>query len=109
MYCRQAIFRLPLTNNDRGEDHATRYFDAPADGPASILAPRMIQSMEILQLPIMALQDRIRQELDENPVLELTEPTLEELQDAGEAEPTPEGGEIKTADPDAEMVIDDRS
>ena len=36
-----------------------------------ILAPRMIQSMEILQLPIMALQERIEQELQENPVLEL--------------------------------------
>ena len=35
------------------------------------LAPRMIQSMEILQLPIMALEERIRQELDENPALEL--------------------------------------
>src|SRR2546421_748768 len=38
-----------------------------------ILAPRMIQSMEILQLPIMALQERIQQELQENPVLELAE------------------------------------
>src|SRR5437763_4627492 len=72
-----------------------------------ILAPRMIQSMEILQLPIMDLQARIRQELDENPALELTEPTLEELQAAGEAETPPEGGEEKTADPDAELVIDD--
>ena len=34
------------------------------------LAPRMIQSMEILQLPIMALQERIDQELAENPLLE---------------------------------------
>src|ERR1700734_3740044 len=38
-----------------------------------ILAPRMIQSMEILQLPIMALQERIQQELQENPVLEFRE------------------------------------
>ena len=38
-----------------------------------MLAPRMIQSMEILQLPIMALQERIQQELQENPVLELQE------------------------------------
>jgi RNA polymerase sigma-54 factor len=38
-----------------------------------ILAPRMIQSMEILQLPIMALQERIQQELQENPVLEQKE------------------------------------
>src|SRR5213078_1492131 len=38
-----------------------------------ILAPRMIQSMEILQLPIMALQERIAQELEENPMLERPE------------------------------------
>jgi RNA polymerase sigma-54 factor len=37
------------------------------------LAPRMIQSMEILQLPILALQERIEQELNENPVLEIVE------------------------------------
>jgi RNA polymerase sigma-54 factor len=42
-----------------------------------ILAPRMIQSMEILQLPIMALAERIEQELQENPVLELKEETEE--------------------------------
>ncbi len=34
------------------------------------MAPRMIQSMEILQLPVMALQERIEQELGENPILE---------------------------------------
>lgn len=34
------------------------------------LAPRMIQSMEILQLPTMALEERIDQELAANPVLE---------------------------------------
>ncbi|MBN2292452.1 MAG: RNA polymerase sigma-54 factor, partial [Pirellulales bacterium] len=38
-----------------------------------VLAPRMIQSMEILQLPILALQERIEQEMEENPVLELQE------------------------------------
>ncbi len=38
-----------------------------------VLAPRMIQSMEILQLPILALQERIEQELQENPLLELRE------------------------------------
>lgn len=44
-----------------------------------ILAPRMIQSMEILQLPIMALQERIEQELQENPVLELKEVSEDEV------------------------------
>ena len=33
----------------------------------------MIQSMEILQLPILALQERIEQEMQENPVLDLRE------------------------------------
>ena len=39
------------------------------------LAPHMIQSMEILQLSILALQERIEQELNSNPVLEMVEPT----------------------------------
>lgn len=38
-----------------------------------MLAPRMIQSMEILQLSILALQERIEQEIMENPVLDLRE------------------------------------
>jgi len=37
------------------------------------LAPHMIQSMEILQLPILALQERIEQELNTNPLLEIEE------------------------------------
>jgi RNA polymerase sigma-54 factor len=41
------------------------------------LAPRMIQSMEILQLALPALQERIEQELESNITLELIEPTSE--------------------------------
>jgi RNA polymerase sigma-54 factor len=37
-----------------------------------LLTPRMIQSMEILQLPLMKLEERIEQELQANPVLEFT-------------------------------------
>ncbi len=37
------------------------------------LAPRMIQSMEILQMPLTELVERIEQELESNPTLELTE------------------------------------
>jgi len=37
------------------------------------LAPRMIQSMEVLQLPLLALQEKIEAELNSNPVLELEE------------------------------------
>jgi RNA polymerase sigma-54 factor len=42
------------------------------------LAPHMIQSMEILQLPLLALQERIEQELNSNPVLEIDEPAAGE-------------------------------
>jgi RNA polymerase sigma-54 factor len=34
------------------------------------LTPQLIQSMEILQLPLLALEARVREELEENPVLE---------------------------------------
>lgn len=51
-----------------------------------ILAPRMIQSMEILQLPILELQERIEQELQENPVLELREEEPEAPAEADEAD-----------------------
>src|SRR5881396_475686 len=72
-----------------------------------ILAPRMIQSMEILQLPIMALQERIQQELQENPVLELKEasddqPVGEEEAEAAPGVETPENNEREE-----ELVIDD--
>ncbi len=67
-----------------------------------ILAPRMIQSMEILQLPIMALEERIQQELQENPVLEIREedPDLpvEEVESPPPDAPT---------DEERELVIDD--
>src|SRR5947199_6463599 len=54
------------------------------------MAPRMIQSMEILQLPIMALQERIEQELSENPVLvDLRESTPAEADGDETAAPAP--------------------
>ncbi|WP_437205174.1 RNA polymerase factor sigma-54 [Planctomicrobium sp. SH664] len=46
------------------------------------LAPRMIQSMEILQLPLAALQERINQELVENIVLEQVESRKSEIKEA---------------------------
>src|SRR5713226_6774265 len=74
-----------------------------------ILAPRMIQSMEILQLPIMALQERIQQELVENPVLELKEAKDETAPDetASEEGPTEFQEEGKDqSDSRTELVID---
>src|ERR1700678_3733046 len=42
-----------------------------------LLTSRMIQSMEILQLPLMALEERIEEELQNNPVLEMRESDAE--------------------------------
>jgi len=53
------------------------------------LAPRMIQSMEILQLPILALQERIEQELNSNPVLEVDESSNLEADGPAEQQSTP--------------------
>ena len=53
------------------------------------LAPRMIQSMEILQMPLMALQERIEQELESNIALEQVEP--------GDDSPEREGAEAAEA------------
>jgi len=57
------------------------------------LAPHMIQSMEILQLSILALQERIEQELNSNPVLELTEPVNPEEIEPGEEQAPDDIGE----------------
>jgi RNA polymerase sigma-54 factor len=71
-----------------------------------ILAPRMIQSMEILQLPIMALQERIQQELQENPVLELKDEPADSATAVEEAE-EPEREADDATNPERELVIDD--
>ena len=75
-----------------------------------ILAPRMIQSMEILQLPIMALQERIQQELQENPVLELKEESAGD--EAGsELDEEGMGTTAETEDaagPEQELIIDEQ-
>jgi RNA polymerase sigma-54 factor len=60
------------------------------------LAPRMIQSMEILQLPLAALQERIEQELEKNVALELVEP--------GDGVPGEDDHGIEVADTDREPV-----
>jgi RNA polymerase sigma-54 factor len=73
-----------------------------------ILAPRMIQSMEILQLPIMALQERIQQELVDNPVLELQE-SKDDVADETLAEEGPTEFQEDRKDPNdprTELVID---
>jgi RNA polymerase sigma-54 factor len=74
-----------------------------------ILAPRMIQSMEILQLPIMALQERIQQELMENPVLELRDTSKDELAPGEEEVVDFQDDKRDAADPTKELVIDGKA
>lgn len=68
------------------------------------LAPRMIQSMEILQLPVLALQERIEQEMNENPLLEQQEP-----EEASTEESTEEEERVSPdapTDRERELVVD---
>ena len=68
------------------------------------LAPRMIQSMEILQLPIMALQERINQELVENPTLEQQELDDDEAPETVESDAADDSQTIE----EKELVVDER-
>ena len=69
-----------------------------------VLAPRMIQSMEILQLPIIELQERIEQELNENPLLEQREQDPD-LPDEPESVENPESS---TAE-EKELVVEENT
>ncbi len=69
-----------------------------------LLTPRMIQSMEILQLPLMALEERIEQELQNNPVLEQKEADGEA---PAEVLTTPEGKEEFSEDERSLVVKED--
>jgi len=59
LYNSPGVVRLTLTQEQRQEQR-------------QIMTYRMIQSMEILQLTLQQLEQRIDQELEQNPVLELT-------------------------------------
>jgi len=63
------------------------------------LAPRMIQAMEILQLPLLGLQERIETELASNPVLEVREPAVAEP-----ASPAEDPGEVQA---EQDLVVKD--
>ncbi len=79
-----------------------------------MLAPRMIQSMEILQLPLLALQERIEQEIQENPVLDVKEvdPNLpderyesDKVDDSADAEKELVVDETKNNEEDFERLL----
>jgi RNA polymerase sigma-54 factor len=57
------------------------------------LSPRMIQAMEILQLPMLALQERIEAELESNPVLEMQHPEVDEEAPPAREDPGEDRGE----------------
>ncbi len=67
------------------------------------LSPRMIQAMEILQLPLMALQERIEQELGSNPCLETLEGPSDDAPPAPPEEHNPDRGD------ESMVVADDNS
>ncbi|MGC9453475.1 MAG: RNA polymerase factor sigma-54 [Phycisphaerae bacterium] len=64
------------------------------------LSPRIIQAMEILQLPMMSLQERIETELQANPVLEMRQGEPEPIESAPEEDEGEDRGEEM-------MVVDD--
>lgn len=66
------------------------------------LAPRMIQSMEVLQLPLLALQEKIEAELNSNPVLELAEDHADGPVEANEQAE-------EDLPPEQELVVNDDS
>jgi RNA polymerase sigma-54 factor len=68
-----------------------------------VLAPRMIQSMEILQLPILALEERIAREVVENPVLEMQEEDPDLPAETTPEEPAPDA----PTEEERELVIDE--
>ena len=64
------------------------------------LAPRIIQAMEILQLPMLALQERIDAEMQSNPVLE--------MRDGDEDDQAPVQRDEETGDRgEKDMVVDE--
>ena len=63
------------------------------------LSPRIIQAMEILQLPMLALQERIDAEMMSNPVLEMQQGEADEPTPSDDTEPADRG--------EKDLVIED--
>jgi RNA polymerase sigma-54 factor len=57
------------------------------------LSPRLIQAMEILQLPMLALTERIDEELSSNPCLEVQEVPDDTVSDNRQQDKSPDRGE----------------
>lgn len=76
-----------------------------------VMTPQMIQSMEMLQLPLMELEQRLQQELLENPALELAEMKSQEDDYADDPVADPDAADPEEPDsfPDDEASADFRN
>jgi RNA polymerase sigma-54 factor len=63
-----------------------------------VQSPQMIQAMQILQLSSLDLQDRIQQELVENPFLEVADPDAPDAREKEEGAAESEAGEASTSE-----------
>ena len=66
------------------------------------LSPLQIQTIKLIELPVQELEQRIRKELEENPVLEDAPSNKEE---GGDADGQDEGGDVSLSDIDADDPI----
>lgn len=78
-----------------------------------IQSPQMIQAMQVLQLPLLELSERIEQELTENPFLEVVEPERDvagadgaDAADGGAAEARVERADAGPASDGADAMLD---
>lgn len=78
-----------------------------------IQSPQMIQAMQVLQLPLLELSERIEQELNENPFLEVVEPERDvasadgtDAADGGAAEARVERADAGPASDGADAMLD---
>src|SRR5215210_8250292 len=60
--------------------------------------PRLYQAMDLLYMPLLDLQQHLKQELLNNPFLDMVEPEEEEEEDGAEETPTAEEEERKEKD-----------
>ena len=60
--------------------------------------PRLYQAMDLLYMPLLDLQQHLKQELVQNPFLELVEPTEEPTDDSAEAEAKEDENEVDWED-----------
>ena len=58
--------------------------------------PRLYQAMDLLYMPLLDLQQHLKQELQNNPFLEMVEPEEEEEEETPEAEQSTTPEEEKT-------------